>query len=92
MRKGIAPMKGDQNIVCYLQLFKGRHDYFAEQGDDHYRPVHNPFGEFYLEQHLRGDATYGLYLLNSESYCHLLCVDIEHPEGRCLRDRHLKPY
>ena len=74
-------MKGDQNIVCYLQLFKGRHDYFAEQGDDHYRPVHNPFGEFYLDQHLRGDATYGLYLLNSESYCHLLCVDIDIPKG-----------
>jgi len=74
-------MNGDQNIACYLQLFKGRDDYFAEQGEDHYRPVQNPFGEYYLDQHLRGDATYGLYLLNSGSYCHLLCVDIDIPKG-----------
>ncbi len=74
-------MNGDQNIALYLQLFKGREDYFAQQGQDWYFPVPKPFDEFYLLQHLDGDATYGLYVLNSKSSCHLLCIDLDIPKG-----------
>jgi hypothetical protein len=74
-------MNGDKNIELYLQLFKGREDFFAEQGQDFYFPVAKPLDEFYLLQHLEGDATYGLYVLNSKSCCHLICVDIDIPKG-----------
>lgn len=61
----------------YLALFKGREDYFAQQDDSSYHPVAYCLDTFYLRQHLAGDATYGIYVLNIQSYCHFFCIDID---------------
>ncbi len=73
-------MNSEYNLVLYLQLFKGREDYFAQQGEDWYFPIPKTLDEFYLRRHLNGDATFGLYVLNRESYCHLVCIDIDIPK------------
>ena len=69
------------NLGLYLQLFRGREDYFAQQGEDWYFPVPKALDEFYLRRHLEGDATFGLYVLNRESCCHLVCIDIDIPKS-----------
>ncbi|MBU2054062.1 MAG: hypothetical protein KKC25_03670 [Proteobacteria bacterium] len=74
-------MNDDPNLGLYLQLFRGREDYFAQQGEDWYFPVPKALDEFYLRRHLEGDATFGLYLLNRESCCHLVCIDIDIPKS-----------
>lgn len=73
----------DQNQIdysCYLNYFKGREDHFAYQGEDYYYPVAKPFDDYYLQNHLSGVATFGLYVLTSESKCHLICFDIDIPK------------
>jgi retron-type reverse transcriptase len=78
----------------FLDLFKGREDYFAQQYESWYRPVPCPFDAFYLNQHLAGDATYGVYVLTSGSFCHFFCVDIDIPKtelaGTAFADRTAK--
>jgi len=74
-------MNNDLDLDLYLQLFKGREDYFAEQGEDWYRPIKGVLDEYYLRRHLEGDATFGLYVLNQASRCHLVCVDIDIPKN-----------
>lgn len=74
-------MNDDPNIGLYLRLFRGREDQFAQQGMDGYFRVSKALDEFYLRRHLEGDATFGLYLLNSESCCHLVCIDIDIPKS-----------
>jgi retron-type reverse transcriptase len=69
------------NLSQYLQLFRGREDYFAQQGEDWYLPVPRTLDEFYVRRHLEGDATFGLYVLNRASCCHLLCIDIDIPKS-----------
>jgi Reverse transcriptase (RNA-dependent DNA polymerase) len=64
----------------YLSLFKGREDHFAQQHDSYYSPVAKPLDSFYLRQHFAGDATYGVYVLTSESRCHFFCLDIDIPK------------
>lgn len=65
----------------YLSLFKGREDYFAEQYYSYYRPIPRPLDTFYLNQHLNGDATYGVYVLTKGSCCHFFCIDIDIPKS-----------
>ncbi len=72
---------GNIALERYLSLFKGREDYFSQQYDSYYRPVPEPLDSFYLEQHLAGDATYGIYVLTSSSCCHFFCVDIDVPKA-----------
>ena len=84
-------MNGKIDLSLYLQLFRGREDYFAQQGEDWYRPVPKVFDEFYLHRHLDGDATFGLYLLNSKSYCHLICIDIDIPKSELGQVNLAKP-
>ena len=69
------------DLPLYLRLFRGREDCFAQQGEDFYFPVRRPLDEFYIRRHLDGDLTFGLYVLNRASCCHLLCVDIDIPKG-----------
>ncbi|MEE9225930.1 MAG: reverse transcriptase domain-containing protein [Bacteroidota bacterium] len=69
------------NLGLYLKLFRGREDYFAQQGEDWYFPVPKALDEIYLNRHLEGDATFGLYVLNRESCCHLVCIDIDIPKS-----------
>ncbi len=73
-------MSNHTNLSPYLHLFKGREDYFAQQGEDWYIPVQRILDEFYVLRHLEGDATFGLYVLNRASCCHLVCVDIDIPK------------
>lgn len=75
-------MNSEWSLEVYLRLFRGREDHFAEQGQDGYHPVHRAFDEFYLRQHLDGDATYGLYVLNRSSCCHFLCIDVDIPKSQ----------
>jgi len=75
-----APV-GPSDIEHYLQLFRGREDCFAQQGEDFYFPVPRTLDEFYIRRHLDGDLTLGLYVLNSASSCHLICIDIDIPKG-----------
>ena len=70
----------DDAYRTYLNLFKGREDYFGQQHDSSYSPVPRPFDVFYLIQHLNGDATYGVYVLTTQSTCHLFCIDIDIPK------------
>jgi hypothetical protein len=74
-------MEDVPNLDLYLQIFRGREDYFAQQGEDWYFPVPNSLDEFYVRRHLDGDATFGVYVLNCESCCHLVCIDIDIPKG-----------
>ena len=69
------------DVGAYVQLFRGREDFFAQQGEDHYRPVHKRFDEGLVRAHLRGDVTCGLYVLSKESLCHLICIDIDIPKA-----------
>ena len=68
----------------YLQLFRGREDCFAQQGEDWYFPVPRTLDEFYVRCHLEGDATFGLYVLTGASCCHLVCIDIDIPSCQSL--------
>jgi hypothetical protein len=70
------------NLGPYLQHFKGREDYFAQQGENGYYPVPRTLDEYYIRRHLEGDATFGLYVLNRESFCHLVCIDIDIPQSQ----------
>lgn len=73
----------DQNQIdynYYLNYFRGRKEYFACQGEDYYYPVAKPFDEYYLQNHLSGSATFGLYVLTTDSKCYLVCFDIDIPK------------
>ncbi len=74
-------MNEKTNLDLYLQLFRGREDHFAQQVQDYYFPVYKPLDEFYIRQHLDGNVTFGLYVLNKESRCHLFCVDLDIPKS-----------
>lgn len=69
------------DLGLYLRLFRGREDFFAQQGPDYYFPVAGALDEFYLGRHLDGDMTLGLYVLNTQSHCHLICIDIDIPKS-----------
>jgi len=78
-------MSSRPNLGRYLQLFRGREDYFAQQGEDWYFPIPRTLDEFYVRRHLEGDATFGLYVLNRANCCHLLCIDIDIPKSDLCR-------
>jgi hypothetical protein len=82
------------NLDIYLKLFRGREDYFAQQGQDFYFPVHKPLDEYYICKHLEGNVTFGLYVLNKESHCNFFCIDIDVPKSDLDRvdisDRNIK--
>ena len=70
------------SITRYLQLFKGREDYIAQQGTSSYHPIKAELNPLILTRHFDGDLTFGLYVLNSKSQCHLICIDIDIPKGQ----------
>ena len=74
-------MNNVSDLRLYLQLFRGREDCFAQQGEDFYFPVRQTLDVFYILRHLAGDLTFGLYVLNSASCCHLFCIDIDIPKS-----------
>jgi len=78
-------MSSHSNLDLYLRLFRGREDCFAQQGEDWYFPVPRALDEFYIRCHLEGDATFGLYVLNRASCCHLVCIDIDIPKRDLIK-------
>ncbi len=68
-------------LTKYLELFRGREDYLAQQGDDSYCPIRASLSKFHLERHFAEDVTFGLYVLNKESACHLVCIDVDIPKA-----------
>ncbi len=48
-------MSNANDLELYLQFFKGREDYFAQQGEDWYFPVKKALDEFYVRRHLERD-------------------------------------
>ncbi len=72
----------DANKIRFLNLFKGREDYFAFQGTNYYRPVNLRFSEYHLERHLNGFATFGVYVLTKDSHCNFICLDIDIPKDK----------
>ena len=65
----------------FLDLFKGRQDYFAVQTTNIYRPVKRNFSDYYLERHLKKIVTFGIDVLTKESKCNFLCIDIDIPKS-----------
>lgn len=66
----------------YLDYFKGREDYFAFQGSDFYKPINQTLSEYYLERHLKGLVTFGIYVLTKNSNCNFICLDIDIPKDK----------
>lgn len=70
-------------IERYLQLFSGREDCFARQwvnkpeGKQGYVPLRRPLEPADIEEHLRGNKTYGLYLLDSDSRVRTAVIDVD---------------
>jgi len=84
----------------FLDLFKGRQDYFAVQTTNIYCPVKRSFSDYYLERHLKKIVTFGIYVLTKESKCNFLCIDIDIPksdletvnfEDKSIKFEYLKP-
>ncbi|MCX5809830.1 MAG: reverse transcriptase domain-containing protein, partial [Proteobacteria bacterium] len=71
------PLIEEYDYITYLNYFKGREDHFACQGSTHYYPINRPLSEYYLQKHFDGSATFGIYVLTSESTCHFVCLDID---------------
>lgn len=74
-------MRNHLDLDTYLQLFRGREDYFAAQGKNWYTPVEKTLNEYYVCRHLEGDATFGIYVLNQSSCCRFVCIDIDIPKN-----------
>jgi len=65
----------------YLEYFKGREDYIACQGKDYYYPIRAILTPDYLRKHLDNLATFGVYVLTSDSKCNFICLDIDIPQN-----------
>ena len=61
-----------------LDLFVHRSDVFARQYENGaYYPVKRPITIADIEKHLEGDATYGLYCLDTDNTVKWACVDLD---------------
>ena len=72
----------------FLNYFSGREDYIAFQGENYYYPINQTFSIEHLNRHLNNLATYGIYVLNSESKCNLICIDIDIPKSE-IKDEYI---
>lgn len=70
-------------IDRYLSLFAGRENCFARQwvdkseGKQGYVPVRRPIEHSDVEEHMSGRKTYGIYLLDSNSYVRTAVIDAD---------------
>ena len=69
------------NYYPYLEYFKGREDYIACQGKDYYYPIQAILTPDHLRKHLDNLATFGIYVLTSDSKCNFICLDIDIPQN-----------
>ncbi len=72
-----------QNIKKFMTLFRGRDDVFARQwvdktkGISGYAPVKRPMNAADIEEHLKGNKTYGIYLMNPDNTVWTGVIDID---------------
>lgn len=64
-------------LNTYLDYFIGREDFVAVQGLDYYYPIQNKLDDRIVSDHIEGIETFGLYVLNKQSQCNLICIDID---------------
>jgi hypothetical protein len=70
-------------LVRFMDLFSGREDCFARQwadrdtGKQGYIPVRRPMNIGDLEEHLKGQKTYGIYLLRSDGTVKTAVMDVD---------------
>jgi len=73
----------EEEIALFLRIFRGREDAFARQwvdrreGKQGYVPVRRPLGAADVREHLGGQRTYGIYLLDRQSRVSLGVVDVD---------------
>jgi len=74
-------MIDEYDKIKFLEYFSGREDYFAVQDLDRYKTVKGILNPYYLDKHIKGFITFGIYVLNSNSRCNFLCIDIDIPKN-----------
>jgi len=79
----LSMRRDEENITLFMQLFRGREDAFARQWSDRnrekqgYVPVRHPMMPTDISNHLAGNKTYGIYLLNSDSQVYTGVIDVD---------------
>ena len=61
----------------YINYFKGRKEFIAVQGSNHYYPIIQELNENVIIKHLEGIKTFGVYVLTKSSKCNFICIDID---------------
>ena len=61
----------------YIDYFRGREDYIAVQGSNHYYPIEQDLNESVVIKHLEGIKTFGVFVLTRKSKCNFICIDID---------------
>jgi hypothetical protein len=75
--------KEDASVRLYMEIFQGRTDVFARQWYDEetdaqgYVPVRRPLLASDVQDHLKGNRTYGIYLLDQESRVRVGVIDVD---------------
>ncbi len=75
--------KEDAAVRVYMEIFRGRPDVFARQWYDEetdtqgYVPVRRPMLASDVQDHLRGNRTYGIYLLDQDSRAWVGVIDVD---------------
>lgn len=70
-------------LALYMEIFRGREDCFARQwankgeGKSGYTPVRQPMTEQDIRDHLSGQRTYGIYLMQANGQVRLGVIDAD---------------
>lgn len=73
----------DAAVRLYMEIFRGRPDVFARQWYDEetdtqgYVPVRRPILPSDVQDHLKGNRTYGIYLLDPDSRAWVGVIDVD---------------
>ena len=75
----------EQGISKYMELFRGREDYFARQWMERsegetktgYYPVRRPLTDQDVQDHISGKYTYGIYILDKNEECSVGVIDCD---------------
>jgi len=73
----------DAAVRLYMEIFRGRPDVFARQWYDEetdtqgYVPVRRPMLASDVQEHLKGNKTYGIYLLDQDSRAWVGVIDVD---------------
>lgn len=67
------------DILLFLDCFRGRSDAIACQTTTGYYPINAGLDETTVEQHLSKCVTYAAYVLEKDSSCSFICIDLDIP-------------